>query len=104
MDYGINLPHTAKKKEFALDKLLAQLDTEEAKEELRNLAELIGDSPGESESSAAMVRVICVIFYTETSTFPTLIITRMQALFQEHRNKKARHEWILKIISYEICT
>ena len=61
---------TAKKKEFALDKLLAQLDTEEAKEELRNLAELIGDSPGESEDSAAIVRVICVIFYTENQHIP----------------------------------
>ena len=83
---------TAKKKEFALNKLLAQLDTEEAKEELRDLAEIMGNSAVKSEKFAALVRVICVIFHTETSTFPTLIITRMQALFQEHRNKKARHE------------
>ena len=83
---------TTAKKEFALNKLLAQLDTEEAKEELRDLAEIMGNSAVKSETFAAMVRVICVIFYTETSTFPTLIITRMQALFQEHRNKKARHE------------
>ena len=82
----------AKQKEFALKKLLAQLDTEEAKEELRDLAEIMGNSAVKSEKFAALVRVICVIFYTETSTFPTLIITRMQALFQEHRNKKARHE------------
>ena len=83
---------TAKQKEFALKKLLAQLDTEEAKEELRDLAEIMGNSAVKSETFAAMVRVICVIFYTETSTFPTLIITRMQAFFQDHRNKKARHE------------
>lgn len=50
-----------KKKEFALKKLLARLDTEEAKTELRDLYEIIGMSQEEGpECNAMLLQVIFV--------------------------------------------
>ena len=50
----------AKRKEFALKKLLTCLDTEEAKTELRDLCNIIGESHEDPECNAMLLQVICV--------------------------------------------
>ena len=51
---------TEKKKGFALKKLLNCLDTEEAKAELRDLCEIIGESQEDPECNAMLLQVIFV--------------------------------------------
>ena len=50
----------AKRKDFALKKLLKCLDTEEAKTELRDLCNIIGESHEDPECNAMLLQVIFV--------------------------------------------